>query len=376
MSKILNYLTTQQDNMVKTLRYWVNHDSPTFNKEATDKMGQLIARSFKETGAHLQTHLQKKYGNHHTLTWRYPGATEQILLLGHFDTVWPDGEAVRRPFCVENGIATGPGSNDMKAGLVTALFAMQSIQALNLKPAKNIALVLNSEEEISSPTSRPIIEAEARRSRYALILEPARNGNLITWRKGIGRFEMTITGKAVHAGVEPEKGISAIEELARQILDLHAMNAPQSGISVNVGVVNGGTRSNVVAAKAKAFIDLRVKTQADGERMVKAILNLQPKLSGARLEISGKLRRPPFEETPAGLLLFKKAQRIAAELGFEIDKTGTGGGSDGNFSAALGIPTLDGLGNVGSGSHALSEHTVIDAFPQRAALLAKLILAL
>jgi glutamate carboxypeptidase len=264
----------------------------------------------------------------------------------------------------------------MKAGLMMALFAMRSIQALNLKPAKNIALVLNSEEEISSPTSRPIIEAEAERSRYALILEPAREGNLITWRKGIGRFEMTITGKAVHAGVEPEKGISAIEELARQILDLHAMNAPKSGISVNVGVVNGGTRSNVVAAKAKAFIDLRVKTQADGERMVKAILNLQPKLSGARLEISGKLRRPPFEETPAGLLLFKKAQRIAAELGFEIDKTGTGGGSDGNFSAALGIPTLDGLGNVGSGSHALSEHTVIDTFPQRAALLAELILAL
>ncbi|HEY84036.1 MAG TPA: M20 family metallopeptidase [Chloroflexi bacterium] len=376
MSKTMTYLKAQQDDMVETLRRWVNHDSPTFNKEATDSMGQLIARTFEETGAHLQTHPQEKYGNHHTLIWRYPGATEQILLLGHFDTVWPDGEAVRRPFRVENGIATGPGSNDMKVGLVLVLFAMRSIQALNLKPAKNIALVLNSEEEISSPTSRPIIEAEAERSRYALVLEPAREGNLITWRKGIGRFEMTITGKAVHAGVEPEKGISAIEELARQILELHAMSAPQRGISVNVGVVNGGTRSNVVAAKAKALIDLRVKTQADGERMVKAILNLQPKLPGADLEISGKLSRPPFEETPAGLLLFKKAQGIAAELGFKIGKIGTGGGSDGNFSAALGIPTLDGLGNVGSGSHALSEHTVVDTFPQRAALLAELMLAL
>ncbi len=376
MSKTMTYLKAQQDDMVETLRRWVNHDSPTFNKEATDSMGQLIARTFEETGAHLQTHPQEKYGNHHTLIWRYPGATEQILLLGHFDTVWPDGEAVRRPFRVENGIATGPGSNDMKAGLMMALFAMRSIQALSLKPAKNIALVLNSEEEISSPTSRPIIEAEAERSRYALVLEPAREGNLITWRKGIGRFEMAITGKAVHAGVEPEKGISAIEELARQILELHAMSAPQRGISVNVGVVNGGTRSNVVAAKAKALIDLRVKTQADGERMVKAILNLQPKLPGADLEISGKLSRPPFEETPAGLLLFKKAQGIAAELGFKIGKIGTGGGSDGNFSAALGIPTLDGLGNVGSGSHALSEHTVVDTFPQRAALLAELMLAL
>ncbi len=376
MSKILSYLTTQQAEMVKTLRRWVNHDSPTFNKEATDKMGQLIARSFEETGAHLQTHPQKKYGNHHTLTWRYPGATEQILLLGHFDTVWPDEEAVRRPFRVENGLATGPGSNDMKAGLMMALFAMRSIQALALKPAKNITLVLNSEEEISSPTSRPIIEAEARKSCCALVLEPAREGNLITWRKGIGRFEMTVTGKAAHAGVEPEKGVSAIEELARQILELHAMNAPRQGVSVNVGIINGGTRRNVVAAKATAIIDLRVKTLADGKKMTDAILNLQPKHPGARLKISGGLTRPPFEETDAGLLLFKKAQAIAAELGFEIDKTGTGGGSDGNFSAAQGIPTLDGFGNVGSGSHALSEHTVIDTFPQRAALLAELILAL
>jgi len=376
MSEILAYLTARQDDMVETLRRWVNHDSPTFNKEATDEMGRIIARAFEQTGARLETHPQKVYGDHHTLSWQYPGATEQILLLGHFDTVWPDGEAKRRPFAVEKGIATGPGSNDMKSGLATALYAMQAIQALNRQPSKNIVLVLNSEEEISSPTSRPIIEAEARKSRYALVLEPAREGNLITWRKGIGRFDMMVTGRAAHSGVEPEKGISAIEELARQIIDLHAMTNYQTGTTVNVGVINGGTRSNVVAAEAKAEINLRVKTEAEGERMVEDILNLQPQLPGAILEITGQLGRPPFEESAAGVALFEKAQAIAANLGFSVDKMGTGGGSDGNFTAVLGVPTLDGLGNVGSGSHALSEHTVIETFPQRAAMLAELILSL
>jgi glutamate carboxypeptidase len=362
--------------MIATLRDWVNHDSPTFNKQALDELGQRLAQTFEQTGARKVVCPQPKQGDHYSLTWSYPEAQGQILIVGHFDTVWPDGEAARRPFAVKDGVATGPGVSDMKAGLVVALFAMQAIQTLNLQPTKNVVLILNSDEEVGSITSRALVEAEARQSSACLVVEPARDGKVITRRKGLGRFELTITGRAAHAGVEPQKGLSAIEELAYQILGLHAMTDYEIGTTVNVGVVDGGERSNVVAAEARAQIDLRVATRAEGERVVKAIQNLPPKLPGISLNTSGGLTRPPFEETPAGLALFAKAQAIAAELGFELGKTDTGGGSDGNFTAALNIPTLDGLGGVGGGSHALSEHTLVEHLPQRAALLAKLILAL
>lgn len=375
MSQIFNYLTNQTDNMVATLETWVNHDSPTFNKPASDAMGQIIAQAFIETGATKIVHPQPKLGDHYTLTWTYPQRAEQILLLGHFDTVWPDEEAKRRPFSLDNGKALGPGVSDMKAGLLVAYYAMQAIKDLNLQPRKNVVFVLNSDEEIGSPTSRTLIEEEGRRSAACFVMEPARRGCLVTARKGIGRFEMTVTGKAAHSGVDPEEGVSAIEELAHQILALHGMTDLARGLILNVGVIQGGTRPNVTAAQATAEIDLRVANETDARKMTDIIKNLQPKIKGTTLKITGQMNRPSFEESEATLALFEKAVAIADGLGFELDKVSSGGGSDANFVAPFGVPTLDGLGGVGAGSHALHEHTMVADLPKRATLLAELILA-
>jgi glutamate carboxypeptidase len=247
---------------------------------------------------------------------------------------------------------------------------------LGLRPQHKLVYLLTSDEEIGSPTSRELIEAEARRSSYCLVLEGSRKGPLTTWRKGVGRFELEITGVAAHAGVDPEKGASAIEELARQIQILHAMTDLTRGITVNVGVISGGERSNVIAPYARAEIDLRVMTRADGEALTQKILSLPPQLPGCQVRVTGGINRWPFEETPAGLDLFEKARAIAQGLGFEVGMIGSGGGSDGNFTSALGVPTLDGLGALGYGAHALSEHVVLDALPLRAALVAELLVQL
>jgi glutamate carboxypeptidase len=264
----------------------------------------------------------------------------------------------------------------MKAGTLNSLFALKAIHHLGLKPPYKLVYLLTSDEEIGSPTSRELIEAEARRSSYCLVLEGSRNGPLTTWRKGVGRFDLDITGVAAHAGVDPDKGVSAIEELARQIQTLHQMTDMARGITVNVGVISGGERPNIIAPHASAEIDLRVMTRADGEELTEKILGLQPQLSGCQVRLSGGINRWPFEETPAGLALFEKARAIAHELGFEVDKIGSGGGSDGNFTSALGVPTLDGLGALGYGAHALSEYVVLEALPLRAALVAELMLRL
>ncbi len=375
MSRIINYLRSEQENMVRLLEKWVNHDSPTYNKAAVDKMGRMTVEAFLETGSTLTaTHKQPDLGDHYTIT--YGRGDSQILLLCHFDTVWPLGEAKKRPFTIENGFGKGPGVHDMKSGTLLGLFALKAIHHLQLKPRHKLVYLLTSDEEIGSPTSRPLIETESRNSSYCLVLEGSRGGPLTTWRKGVGRFQMLITGVPAHSGIEPERGVSAIEEMAHQIRKLHAMTDLKRGITVNVGVVAGGERPNIVAHRATAEIDLRVMTQADGEALTRQILRLQPHLSGCRVQVEGGINRWPFVETPAGLALFEKAQGIAKRLGFEVGKTGSGGGSDGNFAAALGVPTLDGLGSLGGGAHALTEHTTLEALPQRAALIAELIMQL
>lgn len=375
MSQILNYLRPQQPAMVEMLAQWVNQDSPTYHKAAVDTMGQMIAHAFVEAGGTLAAvHPQSEMGDHYTIT--YGQGDRQILVLCHFDTVWPLGEAQKRPFSIENGLGKGPGVYDMKAGTLNGLFALKAIQQLGLQPQHKLVFLLTSDEEIGSPTSRALIEAEARRSSYCLVLEGSRNGPLTTWRKGVGRFDMEITGVAAHAGVDPEKGVSAVEELARQIQVLHRLTDFKRGITVNVGVVTGGERPNIIAPSARAEIDLRVVTRADGEELTGKILGLQPQVSGCQLQVTGGINRWPFEETPGGLALFEKAQAIARELGFEVDKIGSGGGSDGNFTSALGVPTLDGLGALGYGAHALSEYVVLEALPLRAALVAELMVRL
>lgn len=375
MSQILNYLRSQQPAMVEMLAQWVNQDSPTYEKAAVDMMGQMMARAFVEAGGTLAAvRPQSERGDHYTIT--YGQGERQILVLCHFDTVWPLGEAQKRPFRIENGHGKGPGVYDMKAGTLNGLFALKAIQQLGLQPQHKLVFLLTSDEEIGSPTSRGLIEAEARRSSYCLVLEGSRNGPLTTWRKGVGRFDMEIIGVAAHAGVDPERGVSAVEELARQIQRLHSLTDFERGITVNVGVVTGGERPNIIAPFANAQIDLRVVTRADGEALTKKILGLQPQLPGCQMWVTGGINRWPFEESPAGLALFEKARTIAQELGFEVDKIGSGGGSDGNFTAALGVPTLDGLGALGYGAHALSEYVVLDALPLRAALVAELLVQL
>ncbi len=375
MSQVLDYLQGQQASMVKLLETWVNHDSPTFAKAAVDAMGRMMAGAFVEAGGTLAaTHPQPERGDHYTITYGQGGS--QILILCHFDTVWPMGEAGRRPFRVENGRAFGPGVYDMKGGTLIGLFALQAIHHLGLKPRHKLVYLLTSDEEIGSPTSRTLIEAEGRRSSACLVLEGSRNGPLTTWRKGVGRFLVKITGVAAHAGVDPDKGVSAIEELARQVQRLHAMTDPDRGITVNVGIVTGGERSNIIAPYATAEVDVRIKTRADGEEISRKLLSLQPFLPGCQVEVTGGINRWPFEETPAGLALFQQARATAGELGFEVDRIGSGGGSDGNFTAALDVPTLDGLGALGQGAHALTEQVLLEALPLRAALLAELLVRL
>jgi glutamate carboxypeptidase len=376
VSHILSYLRDQQPAMIDLLAEWVNQDSPTYNKIAVDTMGQMHVQAFVDAGGTLvATHPQPELGDHYSLT--YGDGGRQILILCHFDTVWPMGEAQKRPFTIENGYGKGPGVHDMKAGTLIALFALKAIHRLQLKPSRKLVFLLTSDEEIGSLTSRALIEAEGKKTDYCFVLEGSHNkSRLTTARKGVGRYKLQVTGIAAHAGVEPQNGASAIEELARQVQILHAMNDFERGVTINVGVISGGERPNIIAPHARAEIDLRVTTQVDGEEFNQKILGLQPQLSGCKLTVSGGINRDPFEETPAGLALFEKAQTIANQLGFTVEKFNSGGGSDGNLVAALGVPTLDGLGSLGGGAHALTEYSELDTLPLRAALLAELMVQL
>jgi glutamate carboxypeptidase len=265
----------------------------------------------------------------------------------------------------------------MKASLVLVEYALRALRELNRIPPRPIRILFTSDEEIGSATSREHIEAEARASAYALVMEsPLPGGRLKTARKGVGHFHLDVDGRAAHAGVEPEKGVSAILELAHQIIRLHELADPAHGTTVNVGVVKGGSTSNVVPAHALAHIDVRVKSRAEAERMTTALHALEPVLPGARLTVEGDFDRPPMERTPAIVALFERVREIGRSLGLELGEGATGGASDGNLTAALGVPTIDGLGALGAGAHAIDEHIVVDSLATRAALLACLLLEL
>jgi len=372
MHEVLSYMIDKTQDMLQMLKAVVEHESPSTDKAATDKLASYLRDQFAMLGARAELLPQAHYGNHVRVEWGK--GEEQVLVLCHMDTVWSVGEIKKRPFRVDGENAYGPGAFDMKAGIVHTYFALKALNDLGLKSKKRIVVLLNTDEEIGSPSSRAIIEAEARKSTHALVLEPSVPplGAIKTFRKGVGMFKVAITGKAAHAGADPEKGISAIGEMAHQIVRLHSMTDFKTGTTVNVGVVAGGTRSNVIAAEAHAEVDLRVATKAEGERVVKEILNLKPQIEGATISVTGGMNRPPMERTPKIVEAYHFAKKLAAELGFELHESGTGGGSDGNFTAAIGTPTLDGLGAVGAGGHAESEYLIIKHMPERAALLARL----
>ena len=374
MSQLFDHLHGRQAEMTHTLEQLVMLESPSHERFAVNAVGDFLADAFTALDAKVERLPQTGFGDHLCVTWG--SGDRQVLLLGHMDTVWPLGEIKRRPFRVVRSRAIGPGVFDMKGGLVVALYAVAALREVGLTPAQRLVFLFNADEEVGSRTSRPYIEEESRRSDAVLVLEPSREEALVTWRKGVGRFEMEIQGVASHAGAAHEQGVSAVEELAHQILRLEAMSDHGRGTTVNVGMVNGGSAVNVRPASAWAAIDLRVTSAAEGERMSKAILALQPVNPKTTLVVSGGLNRPPWESSPAGEALFKRAQRVGKTLGLELWPSGTGGGSDGNFTAALGVPTLDGLGVVGNDAHALTEWVDLNSLPVRAALLAELLLDL
>ena len=371
MSDLLGFLRGRRDDMVAELRAFVERETPSTDKAELERFAEHFAKRAEHlTGGEVGIIEQKAAGSH--VRVRIGAGERPILLLGHYDTVWPAGTLERMPFRLKDGVARGPGAFDMKAGLVQALWAVHALreEGRSIPP---IVLLVNSDEELGSPTSRALIEAEARRAAAVLVLEPSQAGALKTARKGVGMFNVEVTGRAAHAGADPLAGISAIEELARFVLALRAQTDGANGTTINIGVIRGGTRANVVAAHASAEVDLRVVTSAEAERVTQAILGLRPHHPGAVVRVTGGLNRPPMERTAQIAELFELARRLAAEMGFPVDEAMTGGGSDGNFAAAVGAPVLDGLGAVGGGAHALTEHVVVSHMAPRAALLARLI---
>ncbi|HEV2851256.1 MAG TPA: M20 family metallopeptidase [Thermoanaerobaculia bacterium] len=305
---------------------------------------------------------------------RRRGAPAQ-LLIGHCDTVWPVGTLASMPVEMRDGRLTGPGVYDMKAGLVQGIFALRALRDLGLEPEVEPAFFINSDEEIGSAESLPRIQRLARRVRRVFVLEPSLGpeGKLKTRRKGSLRFSIRIHGRAAHSGLDPEKGASAILELSRVIQTLYGLADPERGITVNVGVVSGGLRANVVAPEARAELDIRVLAWEDAVRLEKTVRGLAPSTPGTRLEIKGGIDRPPLEATPGNRLLWESARRRAADLGIPLDEGTAGGASDGSLTSRI-VPTLDGLGAVGDGAHAVHEHVLLDRMPERTALLASLLL--
>ncbi|NIK61436.1 M20 family metallopeptidase [Kribbella shirazensis] len=364
--------------MEQLLGELVTIESPSDDPDGLVAMGGRLERLFGEFGG-VERHSAGQPGVDH-LVVTVPGAGPESLAhtvaLGHFDTVWPRGTLERMPFDVSReGVATGPGCFDMKGGLVLLYYALSELSALGLGSRRTLRLVLNSDEEIGSRSSRALIKDAAAGAAAAFVLEaPLPGGVLKTARKGTAMYRLKVEGKAAHAGIEPERGVSAILELAHQIPAVHALNDLVSGTSVTVGLVRGGSRSNVVPAAAEAVIDVRVKTAAEAERVRHALRELSPVLPGARVSVLADLSRPPMERTPASGRLFQRAKAISAGLGVpDLGEGSTGGGSDGNLVAALGVPTLDGLGPEGGGAHADDEHVKVDCLPRRAALIAGLL---
>lgn len=368
--RILAYLREHQADMVDHLIRLVEMESPSNNKAALDRFGTVLADQLRDLAASVEVLPQAAAGDH--LRARWGEGPDGVLLLCHMDTVWDIGTLARMPVRVTDGRLYGPGAFDMKGGIVIALWAIRALRELSLLPGRRITLLITSDEEVGSDTSRALIESEALAHQVVYVLEPAHppHASLKTWRKGVGTYRIKARGVAAHAGAAHDQGVNAIEELAYHILAIQALTDYEAGTTVNVGVVSGGTRSNVVPAEAWADVDLRVMNQAEAERFDRFMRSLTPRLRGAFVEVAGGLNRPPMVRTPTTVALFQRAAAIAAELGFSVDETGTGGGSDGNFTAALGVPTLDGLGVAGDGSHAQHEHAIISSLPERAALLA------
>ena len=376
-SAYLAFCQQHEGEMLSLLRRMVEIESPSDDKAAVDSMGSFLAEEFERLGGKVTFYPENEAGNH--LKAEFDGnAGKPVLLLGHFDTVWPMGTLDKMPFRMEAGRAFGPGVYDMKAGIAMMVFALRALKASGHDGHRPVTILLDTDEEVGSTTGRPVVETTAKDCEAVLVLEPSQGpqGHLKTSRKGVGDITIRVRGRASHSGVDFEKGQSAIVELARQLLEIVKFTDPARGITVNPGVIQGGTRSNVVAAEAWAEVDLRVVHAADADLLEQKFAALKPFNPECSIEISGGMNRPPMERTEGTVRLFELAREIGAGIGWVPQESSTGGGSDGNFTSALGIPTLDGLGALGEGAHASNESIVISELPQRTTLLAGLVRSL
>jgi len=379
MLEISREVAAAEGRLLERLRALVEVESPSDDKAGVDRATALVAGWAANLGAKVKWHRQRDFGDVLELRFEAPRFgpasrnRSRVMLLAHLDTVWPMGTLANMPWREAVGKIYGPGVLDMKAGVVMALEAIAALQQLGgMRP---VTLLLNSDEEVGSTVSRPITEALARECAAVFVLEPAQVLAYKTSRKGVGHFDLHVEGVAAHSGVDFERGHSAVLEMARLIEKVSSFTDLRRGLTVNAGVVAGGTRSNVIAAECRAEVDVRILKSTDAARIEKMFRSLKVTDKACKLTVSGGINRPPMERKPGTVALFRKARALAAEMGFVLDEASTGGGSDGNFTAALGIPTLDGMGAVGAGAHAAHEHVVKKHLVERTALLTGMIAA-
>jgi glutamate carboxypeptidase len=379
MDQILANVRRKQKEMIAFLKDLVECESPSNDPKAIRRFCELFSGRISDI-ADCRFIPGGKFGPHLQCDFRLPGDRKkgQILALGHSDTVYSMGTLAKMPFRSTKGRLMGPGVLDMKAGLVFFVSAMRTLRDLNIPVARNIRLQVNSDEEVGSETSRPLTEKEARRSVAVLVLEPGQgiDGKLKTARKGVGDYKVLVKGKSAHAGVDFSAGASAIVELARQIERITTFTDLKRGMTVNPGVISGGTRTNVIAAEALAEVDIRIARMKDAAVLDRKFHSLRPFDKRCSIEVSGGMNRPPMERSAGIVSLFRKAQALALDLDVKLEESSTGGGSDGNFTAGVGTPTLDGLGGVGEGAHSPGEYILIERIADRTALLAKLVQAI
>jgi len=374
MLSISNFAARNAD-LVALLKRLVEIESPTTDKASVDRVGAVVSEELRQLGATVTIHETAAAGDQVLGRWDPTGQDEVgILVLCHMDTVYNLGTLASQPCREVDGRLMGPGTMDMKGSIAMLLTALRALREAGQWPARPLTALFTSDEETGSDTSRELIETLARRAELVLCLEPCLpDGSLKTWRKGVGDFEITVRGKAAHAGADHERGRNAIEELAHQIVAVQKLTDYDKGTTVNVGVVAGGSRSNVVPDLARAYVDLRVMTPAEGDRITAWMQQLQPMLAGTSIEVTGGLNRPPMPRDERMAATFAKAKSLAKQLGLALTEGGTGGGSDANFVAPLGVPVLDGLGALGNGAHSEREHVIIARLPERTALLAALL---
>ncbi|WP_400163100.1 M20 family metallopeptidase [Brevibacillus sp. TJ4] len=369
------FLQSREEEMLQLLEKLVNIDSGTYVKHGVDAVGSVLQKEYEALGYVVEVHEQPELGNN--LTIRHKDAVNpQILAIAHMDTVFVEGTVSERPFTRDEKRAYGPGVFDMKGSQVALLYALKALIEENEDACKNVVILLNSDEEIGSPQSRPLIEKVARETKYALIVEPSLSREtVVSERKGGGKYFLKVSGIAAHAGGEPEKGRSAIEELAHKIIKLHRLTNLEAGVTLNVGIIQGGTSVNTISPHAYGALDVRVETPEQAEEIDRAIRDICaiPDVEGTTIELTGKMRRPPLILSEQSRELLAVVQEAGRELGVEITDTKSGGGSDGNLTAAVGVATIDGLGPIGGNAHSADEYLEIDSLVDRTLLLASII---